>query len=187
MRSIACRRACPERAEGIAPEGGAVRALLERPVRAGERESGDAPQDEGVGSYGCALIGLAHDAGDCTGRDGSRRERGGRPDRAHAEGRQRVAVPGAGAGLLHRLSGLADLPRPVAEFHRLPVPLQQAGALGLVRQLHAGAQRPPHVGEPVAGGVVHDDVSARNDHPAPVAGHPGRPGRRTSASPPSTG
>ena len=56
-----------------------------------------------------------------------------RPLASGAEGPGRAAVPRSGARVLPRLSGLANHPRPVAEFHRLPVPFGQAGPLDLVR------------------------------------------------------
>ena len=45
---------------------------------------------------------------------------------------RRLVLPAAGADLLHRLSGLADRPRALAELHGFPVPVQQTRPLGLV-------------------------------------------------------
>src|SRR5205823_12267195 len=81
-------------------------------------------------------------------------------------GRRRVAVFAAGARLLCRISGLAHHSRSVAELYRLPVPLRQARAVGVVRQLRPSAERPVDVDEPRACGTVHHHVSSGNHHPA---------------------
>ena len=105
----------------------------------------------------------------------------GGPVSCSAEGHGGVAVPPSGPPLLHRLSGVADHPRSVAELHELPASLGQAGAMGRLRQLCAGASRPAHVGEPGPCGSVHHHVPARNDYPSLASRNPRRPGREPTA------
>ena len=138
----------------------------------------------------CVLDGVASTRNDRGSRSGlSGKRTFDRAGLAGAARRQRhVALAAAGAALLRRLSGLADLSASLwISFTDFQFLSNEPAHWVWLRQLCKALERPADVDEPVAGGAVHDHVPAGNDHPSAAPGDPDRPGDQSAHSRPSTG